>query len=237
MVKWSFKWLEQQFNNNTPPPALLQKLSDPQLPELSCTHVRSSYSEFQFYGDTFQPLLLHEIWSTTFQQYKLRKPVIFDGLFATGSSDAAKKGGDDIKCLHYTALIEDKRQDEKSQLKLLQEGDLVTCSFAKPKSADLVEAFGFVMKTKVTTGIRNRKIDHRLLSNSGNKGVLIEVTIAFRQNYTPSNPTGLFRVKKIASLYGLMALFDHMVALYKSPMLHTVLKPNVYVLNIAERWP
>lgn len=197
-------------------------------------NVLSSYASFQAYLDIYQPLLLHEIWSTTFQQYKLRKPVVYEGVFATDNSDqnAAKKEGDDIKCLVFTTLVEEKRQDEKSQLKFLQEGDLIACSFAKPKSPELVVALGFVMNSKVTTGMRNRKIDYRLSLNNSNKDVLIEATIAFRQNYTPLNPTGVYKVKKIASLYSLMTLFDHQVALSKSLLCRTVLNPDLNAFKL-----
>lgn len=132
-------------------------------------------------------------------------------------------GKDDIKLVRFTTMINEK-DDKTEELKLIREGDLITCLFAKPKSPENRKAFGYVMSSRVTYGMRNKKFDSRL--SSGDKDILIEAVIGFRQGYVSSIPGGPVRITKTASLKSLMSLFDYEGALKESTMNRVILKPD-----------
>ena len=214
-----------------PPPLLDEDTYYPsEIPKLSCVPVLTKYRDFPYYCDIFQPLMLHEMWSTLVLQNRTEKN---DSNRKCSIKSATKE--DSFLLLHCLLLLEYETEAPAVN-------DLVVMTFTRA-TGELIHPFGFVEDSKTTKKFKISDFDSSLMPKDKSKvNYAAEIVIRIIKNYAPKNYAPgqkdmIASLEKVASLTTFIDLFHAQAAFGTSPLRDIVLQPRPFAFQFNHNRP
>lgn len=201
------------------PPPLLQKTiidKERELPEISCGQVLGRYLDLETYFNTFRPLMLHEMWSTLCLQYKQsehEKKLLEWKIWITSSTQ-----DDHFQLMNGCLVMEDEAEAPKVD-------DLITITFTRPVTGELIHPFALVEKSTTTKVTRIADVNQGLLGN-GKPNFMAKITVRILSAYAPTQANLIYSASRIANLSTPLKLFHVQAAFMRSPLLGIILDPR-----------
>uniref|UniRef100_T1L4Q6 FHA domain-containing protein n=2 Tax=Tetranychus urticae TaxID=32264 RepID=T1L4Q6_TETUR len=214
ILEWSVQWIrESKTLSNKPPP-----ITDKPLIKLSL-----SYSSWQKYYDTYEPLVLHEIWSQIMQSYESEKQS--NVLMVAVSSYELIDGFLKLDC-QATMLPSDFRD----QL-YLNEGDLALVEL-QSESCEKRVVFGYI-ETMISEDITDRTPILRTYRVPPGHRIFLKYQIKIKFRQVKLDCASLMRVRSIYYLKPLLRNIEAILALQNSKLCEDILSPRMVTCQMA----